>query len=211
LVRHNTTLKELHLWDCGIGSDGAVEIGRVLSVNATLEVLDLFKNDRIGNDGAIALADGLAKNENLKRLILYNGGIGNKGVAALGGALKTKTNLEILDLGPNTEIRREGVGVLAGRLSWNTSLLELGLSVRLVDTRINGHLQANKFVELYRERKHQTIFYKLWPDIYAQVSNHPAALHLVLKETNMDEIISNQLLPQATTKDQIRKASKDAS
>jgi Ran GTPase-activating protein (RanGAP) involved in mRNA processing and transport len=193
LVCDNTTLKELSLVYCGIGDDGAAELGRVLSVNATLEVLDLHCNVRIGNDGAVALTDGLVGNKNLKRLDLGRCGIGNKGVAALGEVLKVNKSLEILDLDPKPDIGREGAGELADGLSWNTSLLQLNLPRRLDTDRIEGYLQANQFIKVYCEREHEAIFYKLWPLIYAKVSNHPAALYFLLKETNMDELISNQL------------------
>jgi Ran GTPase-activating protein (RanGAP) involved in mRNA processing and transport len=198
LARSNTTLKELSLVECGIVGDGAAALGWVLSLNVTLEKLSLGYND-IWNHGAIDVANGLANNNNLKRLELYGCGIFDREVAALGEALKTNKSLEMLDLRLNILIGREDVDALANGLSWNTSLVQLYLPDVADTNRIECYLQANRFVMMaYREREPEAIFYKLWPLIYAKVSNHPAALHMLLKETNMNELISNQLLPGAT-------------
>jgi hypothetical protein len=91
-----------------------------------------------------------------------------------------------LDL--NEGITAEGVEALVEGLSFNTSLLSLPRSSLPNHNNIHCYLQANKTLTLYREREQSEIFHKLWPDIYATLLNHPAALHCLLKETNPHEL-----------------------
>jgi hypothetical protein len=202
LLHGNGILKKLTLDNCGIGYSGAAEFGRVLEENCTLEMLCLNGNRLIGNKGAIAIARGLSHNKSLTRLELSFGcGIGEEGVAAFGQMLKTNKKLQQLGLCRGKgEIGREGLVALADGLSWNTTLLwmdqhyypEMRTLTFLTD-RINGYLQANRFLETCRtfdrcnrdgcvvcSNNNDGVSH--WPYVYSKVSAHPAALFLLLRE-----------------------------
>jgi hypothetical protein len=101
LLLENSTIKELTLERCGI-------LSVVAAVNAPLERLFLRGNNNIGNDGAVSFAQGLAKNESLIRLKLFNCRIAEKGAAALGEAFKINKDLVELDVGGNAELVKNG-------------------------------------------------------------------------------------------------------
>ena len=58
------------LLSCGIGDQGAIAIGKVLRVTASVTVLDLEHNN-IGDSGAAAIANAIAVNASLKLETLY--------------------------------------------------------------------------------------------------------------------------------------------
>jgi Ran GTPase-activating protein (RanGAP) involved in mRNA processing and transport len=69
----------------------------MLHTNTTLKTLGLYHN-RIGNEGATALAGMLHTNTTLKTLNLTGNTIGNEGATALAGMLHNNTTLESLRL-----------------------------------------------------------------------------------------------------------------
>ncbi|RKP04281.1 hypothetical protein CXG81DRAFT_16261 [Caulochytrium protostelioides] len=66
---HNTCLKRLVLANTGLGTDAAKEIAEALRSNATLELLDLERN-QIAPQGIKALAEMVGKNTGLRELRL---------------------------------------------------------------------------------------------------------------------------------------------
>ena len=75
-LKVNTSLKEIHLWDIGIGVEGAsVEgakaIAEALKVNTSLTKIMLGYN-HIGDEGAIAIAEALKVNRTLEEIDLFN-------------------------------------------------------------------------------------------------------------------------------------------
>ena len=75
-----------------IGDEGAKALAKALETNTTLEKMCLTVN-KIGDEGAKALADALSMNTSLKMLTLGKNKIGDKSVTKLfAEALKTKNN-----------------------------------------------------------------------------------------------------------------------
>merc|ERR1712007_314830 len=83
-----------------IGDEGAEALAEMLKVNEKVQVLDLRIN-KIGDEGAEALADDLAVNKTLESLYLTSNGIGDKDAEALADALATNKTLRYLYLQEN--------------------------------------------------------------------------------------------------------------
>ena len=100
--RHNRRggLKELDLYGCKLGPEGAKVIADELKQNTFLEVLRLRFNG-IAPEGATALAEMLPVNEALVTLDLSNNGLEWEGVCTLGAALKKNKTIESLDVHNN--------------------------------------------------------------------------------------------------------------
>ena len=81
LLKTNTTLTRLDLWDNKIGDAGAQALAETLKTNTTLTRLDLGGN-KIGDAGAQALAEFLKTNTTLTTLYLGYNAIGATGEAA---------------------------------------------------------------------------------------------------------------------------------
>ena len=112
---------ELSLRSNKIGDDGATALAEVLKNNTALATLNLHGN-KIGDDGATALAEALKNNNTaLATLSLSNNKIGNDGAIALAEALKTSTALTYLALDRNM-IGRRGELALQDMLESNTAL-----------------------------------------------------------------------------------------
>ena len=79
-------LRELLLQNNRIGADGAEALAAALADNAALEVLHLNGNP-IGDRGAAALAAALPRCRGLRALYLADAAIGASGAAALAAAL----------------------------------------------------------------------------------------------------------------------------
>ena len=83
----NATVKELILYGCGIGDDGAAALAEALCSNTSLTTLDLSRCG-IGDAGAAALAEALRSNTSLTVLYLEaNRGIDEQGKQLLRGAV----------------------------------------------------------------------------------------------------------------------------
>eukprot|EP00984_Skeletonema_dohrnii_P008654 scaffold3211_cov91-Skeletonema_dohrnii-CCMP3373.AAC.7 len=96
----------LDLLDNKIGKEGAIALAEALKENTTLTTLTLGWNG-IDKEGAIALAEALKENTTLTALKLENNFIDNEGAIALAEALKENTTLTSLNLEYN-EIGDEG-------------------------------------------------------------------------------------------------------
>jgi len=83
-------------------------------------------NNKIGNEGASALAEGLQTNTTITVLNLANNKIGNEGASALAQVLQTNTTITVLDLA-NNQIGNEGAAALAEVLQTNTTITVLNL------------------------------------------------------------------------------------
>ena len=119
-IRENPTrIEGLGLQDCKIGNRGAIALAEVLKENASLTTLMLDKNN-IGLEGGIALAEALKMNSTLESLTLNgNESLDNTKIAAeLGHGLKQNSTLEKLYLAGNN-IDEEGIKILKQALIAN--------------------------------------------------------------------------------------------
>jgi hypothetical protein len=60
-----------------------------------------FRNSKIGDEGAIAVASLIKANKSLVELEIFNCGISEKGGAGIGDALRTNFCIEKLSIGEN--------------------------------------------------------------------------------------------------------------
>eukprot|EP00804_Cyclotella_cryptica_P002641 CCRYP_010446-RA/>CCRYP_010446-RA protein AED:0.08 eAED:0.06 QI:0/0/0/0.5/1/1/2/0/357 len=123
-------MEYLELMDNDIGRDGAMALGRSLSVgmNTTLRSLVLDFNRTLASDGVAALCKGLATNSTLKKLSLKHCGIDEKGGSPLSKMLQfKKLGLILLDLTGNS-LGAVGLADLCVGLLNNSSLTTLRLA-----------------------------------------------------------------------------------
>eukprot|EP00039_Didymoeca_costata_P013563 m.208990 g.208990 ORF g.208990 m.208990 type:complete len:248 (-) comp15810_c0_seq39:2070-2813(-) len=104
---------------------------KTLESNEYLVVLDL-SHIKIGDSGAEAIGDMLAKNKRLKSLKLYRSEIGDDGVEAIASGMTTNSSLQELDLGFN-RFGSAGLEALSGSLGNIQSLSLRGCDVRHQD------------------------------------------------------------------------------
>ena len=86
---------ELLLHGEKIGDDGAVALAKELGTDRNLKLLDLWSNG-IGPAGAGALATALASNTVLQKLYLNENAIGPEGAASMAKAITTNRVLQSL-------------------------------------------------------------------------------------------------------------------
>ena len=122
---NDSTLTELGLYSNRIGAEGAKALATALQTNSSLSTLYLGNNE-IGDEGAQALATALHTNSSLSSLSLGYNQIGAEGAQALATALQTNKTLTKLDLW-NNQIGDEGAQALATALHTNKTLRELYL------------------------------------------------------------------------------------
>ena len=96
-LKHNTSLSELGLWECGLGDEAICELCGGLK-QCKLKKLNLEDNP-FGEKGARSLADVIKDNPTLKRLGMDDcGGISDGGVQYLMDAMMSNTTLEMISL-----------------------------------------------------------------------------------------------------------------
>ena len=125
----NTTLKILDIGcDRGITVNGAKSLGRALSLNSSLEQLNISRTS-IGDEGVAHIANALQKNTTIK-LLDVTGCIGMscKGAQSLGRALSVNSSLEKLHISSCTSIGDEGVADIAYALQTNTTMKVVDVS-----------------------------------------------------------------------------------
>jgi Ran GTPase-activating protein (RanGAP) involved in mRNA processing and transport len=154
-LAHNTALQYLYLDGNGIGLPGVSAIAGYLSQYRVHEdikqhlpqsggLLGLSMGcNRVGDDGAVLLAEALHGQTQLKRLCIASCGIGSRGAQALAGMLRHNNTLQYLDLGflkmtaplgeiPN-RIESQGLVELADALAQsNCTLLSLDVSANTI-------------------------------------------------------------------------------
>ncbi|MGH9344386.1 MAG: hypothetical protein ACRD19_11575 [Terriglobia bacterium] len=111
LEKDDPTLVTLTFEGQRLGDEGARALAQALKVNRTLTALNLAGN-RIEDSGARALADALKSNKTLVSLDLSTNGIGEAGACALAEALKDNRTLSRLFLAENP-IELDGRGMAA--------------------------------------------------------------------------------------------------
>ena len=80
------------------GDEGITAVAAMLTVNGTLETLNLDNNDIHCGPATPILADALVANENLRMLKLAHNRLGDEGASILALGLQTNRTMEALDL-----------------------------------------------------------------------------------------------------------------
>lgn len=120
------TITELYMQEC-YGSLSAIEsFVEGFKMNRTLTILDLREND-IGFEGAIVLAESLQANNKLKQLHISSCNIESRGTEAICTVLLNNVSLEVLNLGDN-DMGDEGAAKIGSLLESNRYLKQLSIS-----------------------------------------------------------------------------------
>jgi len=110
-VLANKSLTELQILSMSIGDEGAKAIAKGLAANKTLQILNLDGNE-IGDDGAKAIFKEIGIRTYLADLSITNNKIGDESVKTIVGALKANETLEKLCLKGN-KFTDEGIEALS--------------------------------------------------------------------------------------------------
>ena len=113
-------------------------LGKMLSINKTLTVLDISYND-IGSDGCQYLAD--CRNISLSELIMSHCKLGVSGADKIGEMIHYNRSISSVDLSSN-DIGDNGVEKLVGQLRGNTTLKHLNLRVNGITVIGAKHLKG---------------------------------------------------------------------
>ncbi|XP_014664866.1 PREDICTED: protein phosphatase 1 regulatory subunit 37-like [Priapulus caudatus] len=127
-LKQNQTLRELFLSDNKLTPSDGMQVGSLLRVNSSLQLLDL-RNNNLQDVGLSYLGDGLSeqtKESGLQTLVLWNNGVTHAGTPQLANVLAKSKHLETVNLGHNN-LTNEGIHTLKNALIFNRSLLRLGL------------------------------------------------------------------------------------
>ena len=119
--------RELIIMQCGVTSEGAVQLARGLTGNQWLTLLVMEWNS-IGDTGAATLGDMLKYNTSLQELYINRCGITSHGAVEIAAGLTENSTLHVLDMCRN-EIGVAGAEAMARMLVQNIMLLKLDLSI----------------------------------------------------------------------------------
>lgn len=118
-------VSRLDVSDNGISEGGGEALGALISGSGPLKQAD-FSWNALRLVGSLKIAEGL-KTSSLVRLNMAWNGIGEKGAAAMGGALKDNASLQFLDISSN-RIGGQGASSIAEGLKANETLRSLQLN-----------------------------------------------------------------------------------
>jgi len=121
VARNQSALTEVNLSGNRIGNEGATALAAAVGRSSTLTKLHLAKCE-IGDEGASMLAEALLRNPRLVQLDMRYNRIGPKGASNLAAVLATDKSLTMLGMYSN-RIGNEGVTMLAHALKKNTRLI----------------------------------------------------------------------------------------
>lgn len=123
----STALETLSLEYNDIRTLGATALAKALAAEPSPSLKALFLGaNALGADGAVAIAEGLAKNTNLIELDVGTNVIRDRGAAAFATLLEANTPLQIIELGDN-EFGNPGAKQIAASLGSNSNLRVLNL------------------------------------------------------------------------------------
>jgi len=145
-LRSNRTLKQLHLSDNGLGSNGVEVFCAALSSHPVLEELLLSEN-HIGNQGSLHVARLVRVNHSITALGLAGNSIGNEGALAIATAMQKNTCIKTLDLENNN------IGADPDMLATISDVLTSAETPRKIDSRFNRKGCPEKFVVIGCEKK----------------------------------------------------------
>lgn len=107
LFPRNTHVEYLNVADCKLDAQCAVDLCSILQQsNKSLRNL-YFRNSKIRDEGALAVAELIKGNISMVELEVFNCGISERGGAAIGEALKTNFCIEKLSIGENILNKRD--------------------------------------------------------------------------------------------------------
>ena len=98
MLSSNTTLKELHLYNCNITDNGVRYICEGLTKNQTLTVLNIGRNHQITSVSTSTIADLIQTTTSLTRLYLYNTSLNNDDIKTICTSLNKNTTIRKLHL-----------------------------------------------------------------------------------------------------------------
>ena len=118
-----STLVRLIISDCHLTYNGAVSIGKVLSINKVLKYLEISSN-YIGDDGILAISHGLCINTTLIQLVARDCEFYSKGAESIAKMLQANKTLKYLDISSN-EVEDRGIKAITLGIQANTTLIQL--------------------------------------------------------------------------------------
>jgi len=140
-LKVNTTLRNLYLGTNGLTVKSAKIIGHHLGSGKN-KLTSLYASvNQFGDEGAIAIAKGLSKDENLQRLSLASDGISEKGVKELCDAIVYHPSLQEVNLGyAKTTIIIGSLSNMIGDVGaeYIAQMLESNTVIRSIDVSHNG-------------------------------------------------------------------------
>ncbi len=167
-ISMNNSLISLSLQNCGIGSSLAKDLDHMLANHSSLETLDLSSNNIRGETISLLAKSGLEKNISLKKLLLSQNPIGDKGAESLVELLVSNPTIQYLSL-VDCEIWGSGCLCLATGLARMTGLKDL-----LVDGEMEDY--ANEVLQSLASN--MTLRY-LWTDRSAYLFHKDRTWRLV--------------------------------
>ncbi|EDW27296.1 GL21210 [Drosophila persimilis] len=147
------SLQELHLYNCGLGSEGGAMLSRALidlHANAkkagTPLQLRLFMGgrNRLEDAGAKAMANAFATLKTFQEIVLLQNSIYLEGVKALADSFKANPHLRVLNMYDNT-LKSKGADEIAEVIKSLTMLREINFGDCLIGT--NGAYQIAEALE----------------------------------------------------------------
>eukprot|EP01028_Stygiella_incarcerata_P012405 TRINITY_DN75_c0_g1_i1.p2 TRINITY_DN75_c0_g1~~TRINITY_DN75_c0_g1_i1.p2 ORF type:complete len:388 (-),score=100.49 TRINITY_DN75_c0_g1_i1:2643-3806(-) len=123
----NTSVEILDFTNCRITHEGVKQIAFALEKNASLKILLLWGNEKIGDEGISFVAEALKTNSSLVELDSGSCGIGVSGAKRIGEMLKKNTNLKKINLYDNGDIGDEGAMRIVEALEENASIEEISM------------------------------------------------------------------------------------
>ncbi|KAL7492578.1 hypothetical protein ACHAWT_001866 [Skeletonema menzelii] len=124
MLQHNDSLMLLDISSCSIGNEGGAAIGSGLSVNTTLQTLNLDKNALGSGTNHVLFSEGLATNKTLMAVHLSGNGFVDMDSSdpstwgeAVANALSVNTSLQYLDLSNNALSEKSIIDAVAAHPS----------------------------------------------------------------------------------------------
>ncbi|WP_342269486.1 leucine-rich repeat domain-containing protein [Rickettsia endosymbiont of Orchestes rusci] len=180
----------LNLFNQKIENEGAKALAEGLKINNSITQLSLSSNHQIEDEGAKALAELLKKNNSITQLNLCFNRIGDEGAKALAEALKINNSISQLSLTSN-KIGYEGAKALAEGLKNNNSITQLDLGRNEI-----GDEWFKTINEYSQKSDHNIIVNKVEGIVYDKpLLNHPELLKTALSKFSLKKIgeISDKL------------------
>ena len=125
-IENNKNIIQVYLSQCKIGDDGAIALANALFNNINISQINLDEN-KIGEIGAKAISEKLLSKASLKKLILSHNVINSKGASYIGKNLAEALGIQYLFINSN-EIEDEGCEYLSKGIEKNDTLMQLNIN-----------------------------------------------------------------------------------